>query len=217
SLAEHVTHPLGRGSLFNGIAWLYWLAFFPEKAQEAGGRAAAAWEAAGQVAMACYPRLPSLLSAIMQGRVPAGGPEWAELRRLSEQRLAFQPAYMAALYVAWQRLLAGDLMQSERIGEEVLALASEMRVFAIMPDILEHSAVLMTLTRHYDEAEARLETLEDAYEAAERATFLAGSWPGRLRLCLEKGDMASARGLLADRPRWPFEEPLSEGGAKGEF
>jgi class 3 adenylate cyclase len=71
----------------------------------------------------------------------------------------------------------------------------------------------MTLTGRYDEAEARLEALEAAYEAAGRNAFLAGSWPGRLRLCLEKGDMASARKLLADRPQWPFEEPLSTGGA----
>ena len=163
--------------------------------------------------MACYARLPSLLSATMQGRVSAAGPEWAELRRLSEERLAFQPAYTAALYVAWQRLMAGDLVESERIGEEVLTLASEMRVFALVPLVLEYSAVLMMLTRRYDQAEARLAALQAAYEAAERGAWLAGSWPGRLRLCLEKGDMASARKLLADRPQWPFEEPLSLGGA----
>jgi len=213
SLAEHVTGPLGLGMLFNPIAWLYWLACFPEKAQEAGDRASAAFEAAGNVAGACYPRPPSLASATMQGRVPAGGTEWAELRRISEERLAFQPAYTAAIFLAWQRLLAGDLVEAERIGEEVLALVSEMRVFGFVPWVLEHSAVLMTLTRRYDEAEARLAELQDAYEAAERATLLAGAWPGRLRLYLEKGDMASARELLADRPQWPFEEPLSLGGA----
>jgi len=48
---------------------------------------------------------------------------------------------------------------------------------------------------------------------AGRAAFLAGPWPWRTVLCLEKGDTASARKLLADRPRWPFEEPLSLGGA----
>jgi len=212
SLAEHVTDPLRLGMLFNAVAWVYWTACFPRKAQEASDRAAAAYEAAGEIAIACYSRIPGLSSATMQGRVPAAGSEWAELRRTSEQRLAFQPAYTAALYVARQRLHAGDLVESERIGEEVLTQASEMRVFAIVPTILEDSAVLMTLTRRYDQAEARLAALQAAYEAAQRAPWLAGSWPGRLRLCLEKGDMASARKVLADRPRWPFEEPLSIGG-----
>jgi len=163
--------------------------------------------------MACYSRLASLLSATMLGRVSAAGPEWAELRRVSEERLEFQPAYLAALYVARQRLMAGDLVESERIAGEVLTLLSEMRISAIVPNILEYFAVLMMLTRRYDQAEARLAALEAAYEAAERAAFLAGPWPWRLRLCLEKGDMASARKLLANRPRWPFEEPLSVGGA----
>jgi class 3 adenylate cyclase len=213
ALAEHVTDPRTLAMLFNAIAWLYCFACFPQKAREAGDRAAPAYEAAGEVALACYSRLPSLLSMTMQGRVAASGPEWAELRRVSERRLAFQPAYTAALWVAWQRLLAGDLVESERIGAEVLTLASEMRVFALVPQILDHSAVLMMLTRRYDQAEARLAALHATYEAAERAAFLAGSWPGRLRLCLEKGDMAAARKLLADRPQWPFEEPLSWGGA----
>jgi len=213
SLAEQVTDPLTLGGLFMAIAYLYWFACFPQKAREAGDRAAAAFEAAGEVARACYPRIPSLLSATAQGRVSAAGPEWAELHRISEQHLAFQPAYNAALEVAWQRLLAGELVESERIGEEVLTLASEMRVFGLVPVVLEYSVVLMMLTRRYDQAEARLAALEAAYEAAERATWLAGSWPWRIRLCLEKGDLASARKLLADRPRWPFEEPLSVGGA----
>jgi class 3 adenylate cyclase len=150
----------------------------------------------------------------MEGRVSAAGPEWPDLRRLSEERLAFQPAYTAALYHARQRLMAGDLVESERMGDEVLTLASEMRVFGLVPQILEYSAVLMTLTRRYDQAEARLAALQAAYEAAERGAWMAGSWPGRLRLCLEKGDAVSARKLLADRPRWPFEEPLSLGGAR---
>ncbi len=213
SLAEHVTHPWTLGNLFNAVAWLYQAACFPQKAQDAGDRAAAGYEAAGDVAGACYVRIPSLHSATMQGRVSAGSPEWAELRRVSEQRLAFQPAYNAALYVAWQRLLAGDLVESERIGEEVLTQASEMRVSVLVPSVLEHSALLMTLTRRYDQAEARLAALQPAYEAMERGTWLPGPWPWRIRLCLEKGDMASARKLLADRPRWPFEEPLSIGGA----
>ena len=213
SLAEHITDPLTFATLMRTIASLYLFACFPQRAQEAGDRAAAEWEAAGELALACYPRLWSLTSATMQGRVSAAGPEWAELRRVSEQRLAFQPAYMAALYIAWQRLLAGDLVESERIGEEVLTQASEMRIAAIVPLILEHSVVLMTLARRYDEAEARLAELQAAYEAAERAAWLAGPWPGRLRLCLEKGDTVSARKLLADRPRWPFEEPLTWGGA----
>jgi class 3 adenylate cyclase len=213
SLAEHVSDPGTLGILFNAIAWLYCFACFPQKAREAGDRAAAASEAVGELAGSCYPRLPSLLSMNMEGRVSAGGPEWAEFRRLSEERLAFQPAYDAALGVAWQRLMSGDLVESERIGAEVLTLASEMRVFAIIPDILEHSAMLMMLTGRYDQAEARLAALQAAYEAAGRGTWLAGSWPGRLRLYLEKGDMASARKLLADRPQWPFEEPLSVGGA----
>ena len=194
------------------IAWLYYFAYFFQKAQEAGDRAAAALEAVGDVAMACYARVPSLYSATGLGQVPAAGPEWAELRRLSEQRLAFQPACAAALEVAWQHLLAGDLVEAERIGEEVLALVSEMRIFGFVPAVLGTFTVLMTLTGRYDEAEVRLEALEAAYEAAERNAFMAGSWPGRLRLCLEKGDMASAGELLADRPRWPFEEPLSPGG-----
>jgi class 3 adenylate cyclase len=213
ALAERVTDPGTLGALFNAIAWLYCFACFPQKAQEAGDRAAAASEAAGELAAACYPRLMSLSSATMQGQVSAAGPEWAELRRVSEERLAFQPAYIAALYVAWQRLLGGDLVESECIGAEVLRLASEMRVLATVPDILEHSAMLMMLTRRYDQAEARLATLQAAYEGAERGAWLAGPWPGRIRLCLEKGDMASARKLLADRPQWPFEEPLSTGGA----
>jgi len=213
SLAEQVTDPWTLGELFNGIAWLYYFACFPQKAREAGDRAAAGYEAAGEVAQACHPRLPSLYSATEQGQVAAGGPEWAELRRLSEQRLSFQPAYLAALNVARQRLLAGDLVEAERIGEEVLTLASEMRIFGVMPLVLECSAALMTLTRRYDQAEARLAALQAAYEAAERAAFLAGSWPGRIRLSLEKGDTASARKLLADRPQWPFEEPLTVGGA----
>jgi predicted ATPase/class 3 adenylate cyclase len=215
SLAEHVTHPLGSGALFNGIAWLYHYACFPQKARKAGDRAAADWEAAGQVALACAARLPSLFSATMQGRVSAGGAEWAELHRLSEQRLALEVAYTAALYVAWQRLLAGDLVEAERIGEEVLARASEVRILAFGAWVLEYSAVLMMLTRRYDQAEARLAALDAAYEAAERAAYLPDSWPYRIRLCLEKGDMASARKLLADRPQWPFEEPLSVGGACG--
>jgi class 3 adenylate cyclase len=213
ALAEHVTDPRTLGELFMAIAYLYCYACFPQKAREAGVRAAAAFEAAGDVAAACYPRFPSLLSATMQGRVSATGPEWAEFRRVSEQRLAFQPAYTAGFFVAWQRLMAGDLVESERIGDEVLALASEMRVFALVPAILEYSAVLMMLTRRYDQAEARLAALQTAYEAAERATWLAGPWPWRLCLCLEKGDMASARKLLAERPRWPFEEPLGTGGS----
>jgi len=213
SLAQQVTDPWTLGMLLNPIAWLYWLACFPQKGQDAGDRAAAGYEAAGEVAGACYPRLASLHSATGQGRVAVGGPEWAELRRISEQRLAFQPAYAAALYVAWQRLLAGDLLESERIGEEVLTQASEMRVFALMPFILEYSAMLMMLTRRYDQAEARLAALQTAYEAAERGTFLAGPWPWRVLLSLEKGDTASARRLLADCPQWPFEEPLSWGGA----
>jgi class 3 adenylate cyclase len=212
-LAEHVTDAGTLGALLNPIAWLYCFACFPQKAQEVGDRSVAAYEAAGELAAACYPRLPSLYSATMQGQVSATGPEWPELRQISEQRLAFQPAYMAALWVAWQRLMAGDLLESERIGEEVLTLASEMRVLAIVPQILELSSVLMTVTRRYDQAEARLAALQAAYEAAERGAWLAGSWPGRIRLCLEKGDMAAARKLLADRPRWPFEEPLSLGGA----
>jgi len=163
--------------------------------------------------MACYARIPSLFSATAQGRVSTGAPEWAEHRRISEQRLAFQPAYLAAIYVAWQRLMAGDLVEAERIGEEVLTLASEMRVFAIVPGILAIHAALMMLTRRYDEAEARLAALQAAYEAAQRAAWLAGPWPYRIRLCLEKGDTVSARKLLADRPQWPFEEPLSWGGA----
>jgi class 3 adenylate cyclase len=211
ALAEQVTDPGTLGHLFTGIAWLYCFACFSQKAREAGDRAAAAYEAAGELALACYSRLASLKSASMEGQVSAAGPEWAELRRVSEQRLAFQTAYTAALEVAWQRLLAGDLLESERIGEEVLTRASEMRALATVPQILEHSAVLMMLTRRYDEAEARLEALQAAYEAAGRGTWLAGPWPWRVRLCLEKGDMASARKLLADRPRWPFEEPLSLG------
>jgi predicted ATPase/class 3 adenylate cyclase len=213
SLAEQVSDPRRLGMLFNAIAWLCCFACFPQKAREAGDRAAPAYEAAGEVALACYPRIPSLISATMQGQVSAAGPEWAELRQISEQRLAFEPAYTAALHVAWQRLLAGDLVESERIGEEVLTQASEMRVFALVPDILQYSAVLMMLTRRYDQAEARLAALHATYEAAERAAFLAGPWPWRVLLCLEKGDMASARKLLADRPQWPFEEPLSLGGA----
>jgi len=212
ALAEHVTDPRTLGELFMPIAYLYCYACFPQKAREAGDRAAAGYEAAGDVAAACYPRFPSLLSATVEGRVSATGPEWAEFRRVSEQRLAFQPAYTAGFFVAWQRLLAGDLVESERIGDEVLALASEMRVFALVPGILEHSAELMMLTRRYDEAEARLTAVQATYEAAERAAFLPGPWPWRVRLCLEKGDMASARKLLADRPQWPFEEPLSLGG-----
>ncbi|MGB6836092.1 MAG: hypothetical protein WBF66_00125, partial [Dehalococcoidia bacterium] len=213
SLAEHVTDPQTLGELFSALSYLYWFACFPQKAQEAGDRAAAALEAAGDVAGACYPRIPSLVSATTEGRVSAGGSEWSELRRVSEQRLAFQPAYTAALYVARQRLVAGDLVESERIGEEVLTLASEMRVSALVPAVLEYSAVLMMLTRRYDQAEARLPALEATYEAAEKAAFLAGSWPFRIRLCLEKGNMASARKLLAERPQWPFEEPLSTGAA----
>jgi len=211
SLAEHVTDPWTLGHVFNGIAYLYWLACFPQKAQEACDRAAAAFEAAGEVALSCYPRLWSLLSATARGRVSAGGPEWADLHRMSEQRLAFRPAYTAALYVAWQRLLAGDLAEAERIGEETLTLASEMGVFGIVPLLLEQSAVLMTLTRRYDEAEARLAALEATVRRP--GGWLAGSWPYRIRLRLEKGDTASARELLADRPQWPFEEPLSVGGA----
>jgi len=198
SLAEHVTEPRALGLLFTALAHLYWFACFPQKAREAGDRAAAALEATGEVAQACYPRLWSLVSATMQGRVSAAGPEWAELRRISEQRLVFQSAYTAGLYSAWQRLMGGDLVESERIGEEVLTLASEMRVFGLVPAILEHSAMLMILTRRYDQAEARL----------------AGSWSARIRLCLEKGDTASARKLLADRPQWPFQEPLSLRGAR---
>jgi len=213
ALAEHVTDPRTLGMLFNGLAWVCCFGCFPQKAREASDRAAAGYEAAGELALACYTRLPSLMSATMEGRVSATGPEWAELRRVSEQRLAFEPAYTAALHVAWQRLLAGDLVESERIGAEVLTQASEMRVLSLVPQILEHSAVLMMLTRRYDQAEARLAALQAAYEAAERAAFMAGSWPWRVRLCLEKGDIASARQLLADRPQWPFEEPLSVGGA----
>jgi predicted ATPase/class 3 adenylate cyclase len=213
SLTEHVTDPRTLGELFNPIAWIYWFACFPQKTGEAGDRATAEWEAAGEAAMACYPRLPSLYSATAQGRVSATGPEWAELRQLSEQRLSFQPAFLAALNVARQRLIAGDLVEAERISEEVLTQASEMRIFGLVPLVLECSAVLMMLTRRYDQAEARLAALQAAYEAAERSAFLADSWPGRLRLSLEKGDTASARKLLADRPRWPFEEPLSVGGA----
>jgi len=213
SLAEHVTDPLIFATLFRTIACLYLFACFPQRAQEAADRAVAEYEAAGDVALACYPRLWSLMSATMEGRVSADGPEWTELRRVSEERLAFQPAYTAALYVALQRLMAGDLVEAERIGEEVLRLASEMRVFVVVPFLLDHSAVLLMLTRRYDQAEARLAALQAAYEAAERAAVMAGPWPGRLRLCLEKGDMVSARELLADRPRWPFEEPLSWGGA----
>jgi class 3 adenylate cyclase len=213
ALAEHVTDPRTLGMLFNALAWVYCFGCFPQKAREAGDRAAAAYEAAGELAFACYPRLASLLSASMEGRVSAAGPEWPDLRRLSEERLAFQPAYTAAIYDARQRLMVGDLVESERMGDEVLTLASEMRVFGLVPQILEYSAVLMTLTRRYDQAEARLAALQAAYEAAERGAWMAGSWPGRLRLCLEKGDAVSARKLLADRPRWPFEEPLSTGGA----
>jgi predicted ATPase/class 3 adenylate cyclase len=211
SLAEHITDPWTVGMLFNGIAYFHWLACFPQKAQEAGDRTAAEWEAAGDVTAACYPRLWSLLSATAQGRVSAAGPEWADLRRLSEQRLAFQPACTAGLYVAWQRLLAGDLLESERIAEEVLTLTSEMRIFAIMPLLLEYYPAYMTVTGCYDEAETRLEALGATVRRP--GGWLAGSWPYRVRLCLEKGDMASARKLLADRPRWPFEEPLSVGGA----
>jgi len=213
SLAEYVTDHSRLGGLLNSMAWLYWFACFPRKVQEAADRSAAAYEAVGEVALACYSRVPSLYSATVQGRVPADGPEWAELRRLSEERLAFQPACTAGLYLVWQRLMAGDLVEAERIGEEVLTLTSEMRVFALVPFTLEHSVALMMLTRRYDEAEARLEALEAAYEAAERGAFMAGPWPWRLRLCLEKGDTVSARKLLADRPQWPFEEPLSVGGA----
>jgi class 3 adenylate cyclase len=198
SLAEHVTDPGAVGALFNAMAYLYWFACFPQKAQEAGDRSVAVWEAMGDVAMACYSRVPSLSSATMQGRVAVDGPEWAELRRTSEERLVFQPAYTAALHIAWQRLLAGDLAEAERIAEQVLTLASEMRIFALVPDVLEHSAVLMMLTQRYDQAEARV----------------AGSWRGRLRLSLEKGDTTSARELLADRPQWPFESPLALGGAR---
>jgi class 3 adenylate cyclase len=212
ALAEHVTDPRTLGVLFNALAWLYCFACFPQKAQEAGDRAAAGAEALGELSLACYPRLPSLLSVTMEGRVSAAGPEWTELRRDSEERLAFQPAYSAALYVAWQRLMAGDLVESERIGAEVLTQASEMRVLAIVPQSLEHSAVLMMLTRRYDQAEARLAALQATYEAAERGAWLAGPWPWRLRLCLEKADLSPARKLLADRPQWPFEEPLSVGG-----
>jgi class 3 adenylate cyclase len=213
SLAEQVTDPWALGTLFDAIAWSYWFACLPQKAQELGDRAAAALEAVGEVAMACDSRLSSLSSMTMEGRVSAAGPEWAELRRVSEERLAFMPAYDAALLVAWQRLMAGDLVEAERIGAEVLALASEMQVLAVVPFLLEHSAALMMLTRRYDQAEARLLALDAAYEAAERGAFLAGSWPWRLRLCLEKGDLGSARKLLAGRPQWPFEEPLSLGGA----
>ena len=213
SLAEHVTDPWALGALFSAFAYLYWFACFPQKALEAGDRAAAQLEAAGDVAQACYPRIPSMCSATMQGGVSAAGPEWPELRRVSEQRLAFQPAYLAALYVAWQRLLAGDVAEAERIGEEVLTLASEMRIFAVVPVVLQYSAVLLMLTRRYDEAEARLAALQAAYEAAQRARFLPGPWPLRIRLSLEKGDITSARKLLADRPQWPLEEPLNLGGA----
>ena len=150
SLAEHVTDPRALGCLFNAMAYLYWFACFPQKAQEAGDRSVAASEAVGDVAMACYSRVPSLSSATMQGRVAVDGPEWAELRRTSEERLVFQPAYTAAVHIAWQRLLAGDLVEAERIAEQVLTLASEMRIFALVPDVLEHSAVLMMLTRRYD-------------------------------------------------------------------
>ena len=173
----------------------------------------AVWEETGELAWAGYPRLVSLFSATIRGCVSADGPEWADLRRICEQRLNLHVAYTAALYVAWQRLLAGDLLESGRIAEEVYTLASEMQVFAIVPIVLERSAVHMTLTRRYDEAEACLAALQAAYEAAERAAWLAGSWPWRLRLCLEKGDTASVRKLLADRPQWPFEEPLSLGGS----
>jgi class 3 adenylate cyclase len=215
SLAEQVTDPQTLGGLFNGIAWLYCFACFPQKAQEAGDRAAAGYEAAGELALACYVRIPSLYSATIQGRVSAAGPEWAELRRVSEESLAFLPACTAALNVGVQRLMAGDLVESERIAEEVLTLVSEMRIIALMPLALGYYAELMMLTRRYDEAGARLTAVQAAYEAAERAAFLPGSWPGRLRLCLEKGDTVSARKLLADRPRWPFEEPLSWGGTDG--
>jgi len=207
SLAAEVTDPGTLGGLFNAIAWLYWFACFPQKAQDAADRAAAGWETAGQLAEACYTRLWRLGSVTMQGRVPAVGPEWPELRRVSEQRLAFQPACAAALYVAWQRLLAGDLVESERIGEEVLALASEMRIFGLVPLVLEYSAVPMMLAGRYDEAETRLAPLRIW------GGWLAGPWPYRIRLCLEKGDLASARKLLADRPQWAFEEPLSLAGA----
>jgi class 3 adenylate cyclase len=109
--------------------------------------------------------------------------------------------------------MAGDLVEAERIGEEVLPLASEMRISVIVPVVLENSAVFRMLTGRYDQAEARLAALQAAYEAAERPTLLGGPWPWRIRLCLEKGDLGSARKLLADRPWWPFEEPLSWAGA----
>jgi class 3 adenylate cyclase len=213
SVGEDVTDPRTLGELIQAIAWLYHFACFPQKAQEAGERAVSAFEAAGDLAGVCYVRIPSLWSASMEGRVPAAGPEWAELRRLSEERLAFDPALAAALMVAWQRLMAGDLVESERILEEVLTQVSEMRVLALVPGTLGHATVLMMLTRRYEEAEARLAAYQAAYEAAERAAFMTGSWAWRIRLCLEKGDIASARKLLADRPRWPFAEPLSVGGA----
>jgi class 3 adenylate cyclase len=211
SLAEHVTDPSALGMLFNGIAYFHWLACFPQKAQEAGDRTAAGFEAAGDVTATCYARLWSLLSATTQGRVSAAGPEWVDLRRLSEQRLAFQPACTAGLYVAWQRLLAGDLVESERIAEEVSTLISEMRIFALIPLVLEYYPAHMTVAGCYDEAETRLAALEATVRRP--GGWLAGSWPYRLRLCLEKGDTASARKLLADRPQWPFEEPLTLGGA----
>ena len=88
-----------------------------------------------------------------------------------------------------------------------------MRILGIVPLVLDYYVVLMMLTRRYDQAEARLAAVQAAYEAAEGAVWLAGPWPYRIRLCLEKGDLASARKLLADRPQWPFEEPLTLGGA----
>src|SRR3990172_833314 len=214
SLAEHVTDRETLGWPFNGLAWLYAFACFPQKARESGDRAAAEWEGAGELAIACMARLIGLFSLNMQGRLSAAGPEWADFRRLSEQRLNLQAAYTAALCVAWQRLMAGELVESERIGEEVLTLASEMRIIALVPQLLQLSAMLMTLTRRYDEAEARLAVLQAVYEGTEMATVLAGPWPGRIGLCLEKGDAASARNLLADRPKGPFEEPLSMGGSQ---
>ena len=39
SLAEHVTDTSALHGLFNAVAWVYWTACFPQKAQEAGGRA----------------------------------------------------------------------------------------------------------------------------------------------------------------------------------
>jgi class 3 adenylate cyclase len=213
SLAENVTDPWTLGNLFNTIAWLYWFACFPQKARKTGDRAVAEFEAAGEGALACYATLGSLMPATAQGRVPAPGPEWPDLRQISEQRLAFLPACLAAIWIARQHLMAGDLVESERIGEEALTRSTDMRIFALVPLVLEHSAVLMMLTNRYDQAEARLAALQAAYEAAGRAVFLAGPWPWRVRLCLEKGDLASARKLLADRPQWPFEEPLSLGGS----